>query len=145
MKLKQKIPLWAVRCVGWGAVFALTIGCKKEDPCGLALCCGAPVQKMSFIKNLENVGADIGLASEFIIEGLNDEYTKGQSTARLCYLQEQAGTFAGQLRTTYDFRTNTPQPYKYRVWGAIYNCDDCPTTFPSNVHYLKLTKIEYQN
>ena len=139
MKIKQKLKPF----IYTAAVLCMSISCKKEDPCGPASCCGAPSQKMSFIKNVENARTDIGLADEFIIEGLTGRY--GQSAASLCYLQAQAGTFAGQLRTTYDFRTNTPQTYKYRVWGTIYNCDDCPTITISNVYYIKLTKIEYQN
>ena len=105
MKLKQKLKPF----IYTAAVLCMSISCKKEDPCGSTFCCGASVQKLSFVKNIENARADIGLADEFIIEGLTDRH--GQSAAGLCYLQEQAGTFAGQLRTTYDFRTNTPQTY----------------------------------
>ena len=141
MKIKQKLKPFIYAA----AVLCMSLSCKKEDPCGPASCCGAPDQKMRFIKNLENARADIGIAGDFIVEGLKDEYTKQPSSAGLCYLQEQSGTFAGQLKPTHDSKPNTPQTYKYRVWGTIYNCDSCPTFSISNVYYFKLTKIEYQN
>ena len=141
MKIKQKLKPF----IYTAAVLCMSISCKKEDPCGPASCCGAPVQKMRLVKNLENIRADIGLAGDFLIEGLKDEYTEGETAAGLCYLQAQERAFAGQLKTTHDFRTNLPQPYKYRVWGTIYNCDDCPTSVIGNVYYIKLIKIEYQN
>jgi len=141
----RKSSPWSLWTLYAAAVLLMSVSCKKEEPCDDGSCCGVAPQKLSFVKTVENARADIGLAEEFLIEGLYDTYTKGESGATLCIQQARLGTYNDQLKTSYDFRTGQPQPYKYRVWGDIYNCDNCPTTFPSNVYYLKLTRIEYQN
>ena len=134
MKLKQKIPLWAVRCVGWGAVFALTISCKREDPCKCADC-GAPIDIMTYKFSIENTKADVDATGDaLVIEGI-----KGAPI--ICY--QQSDSYYGKLKVTY--LNGQTQPYKYRVWGKIYNCDNCEQFIAGPNYHIKIDKIEYQN
>ena len=132
MKLKQKIPLWAVRCVGWGAVFALTIGCKKEDPCGSSFCCGVSPQQLRYVQTVENARA-YAWPDGLIIEGF-DKY---------------APSFCIQQRGLYDdvlVKSDTTTQsgiYKFRVWGEMYLCNNCPIiAVGPGLHYIKINKIE---
>ena len=123
----------------------MSISCKKDEPPPtIAARCGLPNEKFTYKMTFENARADIDVSGVFVIEGLRSEVRdKAQDVAFLCLLED--GPPFDQLKVTHDFRKNTPQPYKCRVWGDIYNCDSCPTFLQGNVYYIVLKKIEYSN
>jgi hypothetical protein len=145
MKTKNKAPI--LKALAYTTLL-LCIGSSCQKELCDNYCCGAGTQELSYVKTVENARADIGLAGDFIIEGLINPSRPfdGEWSASLCYQQERQGIFANQLKTSYNFRKDTVRPYKYRVWGTIYNCDNCPTNaIGIAVYYIKLDKIEYQN
>ncbi len=128
MKIKQKLKPF----IYTAAVLCMSISCKKDEcPCGE---CGAPKQKMSYVTTLENARADVDWNGDFGIENIG-------SGISVCF--QQLEQYEGKFQQTL-FR-NKPIPYKYRVWGKIYNCDNCPTLIPGPSHELFIHKIEYQN
>ena len=65
-----------------------------------------------------------------------------RSVPTFCFLQQNL--YNGKLKISYT--DGQPQSYKYRVWGTIYACSDCPTiAIGMSVLYIKIDKIEYQN
>jgi hypothetical protein len=141
---KQKPKQWLYIA----GLLCMAVSCKKEDPCGSGACCGGIDQQFSYVKTLENARADIHKSGVFLIEGLINPQRplEGEWGASLCYQQQINESFKGQLMVTYYGDSKTSLPYKCRVWGTVYNCDDCPTlTEYGKVYYIKLTKIEYQN
>ena len=143
MKIKQKLKPF----IYTAAVLCMSISCKKDEPPPtMAARCGLPNEKFTYKMTFENARADFGLAGEFIIEGLRSEVRdKAQAAAFLCLLEDELSTSIDKLEITYDFRVMKLQPYKYKVWGDIYNCDSCPTLVQGNVYYIVLKKIEYSN
>jgi hypothetical protein len=143
MKPKNKAPI--LKALAYTTLLLCIGSSCQKDLCD-NYCCGHPNQQLSYVKTVENARADIGLAGEFIIEGLINPAFKSLETASLCYQQEQQNMFANQLKTSYNYTVDTIRPYKYRVWGTIYNCDNCPVLAAGMlVYYIKVDKIEYQN
>ncbi len=131
IKLKQWLYIAGLLC--------MSVSCKKDDPCGgQNACCGAPDQKMVYRTTVENAKADVGIGSNgILIENLVQEML-------FCY--QQSDLYRGKLKQTYDFRTNEPQPFKYRVWGTVYGCGNCPVYIKGGeLLYFQIDKIEYQN
>ncbi len=150
--MKQKLKKWLYVFTLWGIEGALllcmSVSCKKIDPCGIGACCGGIDQQFSYVKTVENARADIHKSGKFLIEELinADRPLEGEWSAALCHQQEINESFKGQLIVTYYGDSKTSHPYKYRVWGTVYNCDSCPTlTEYGKVYFIKLDKIEYQN
>ncbi len=134
MKQKLKKYLYVFSLWGIKGALLLCMSCKKEEPCQ-CLDCGAPEQKMTFHKNIENADAD-SWGNGMVIVYQNVRYATS-----FCY--QQLDTYQDKLKVTYI--EGKPQPFKYRVWGTVYNCDSCPTYIKGSVLYFKITKIEYQN
>ena len=68
------------------------------------------------------------------------ENVKGESL--ICF--QQRNTY--QLQQSYDSQTGQPQPFKYRVWGKIFNCNNCPTNrVGAIVTMIQIDKIETVN
>jgi hypothetical protein len=125
-KLKKYLYIAGLLC--------MSIGCKKDDPCGgQNACCGAPDQEMTYRMSIENARADVG-SDYLVIEGISD-------APIICY--QQIEQYDGKLKTTYS--NGQPPTYKYRVWGTIYNCDNCPIYIKGNAFYIQIDRIEYQN
>ena len=120
------------------AALCMSVSCRKEvpDPCNDGSCCGAYDQKLEYQMSFENARADVGFG------GLIIENVKGESL--ICFQQE--GIYENQLQQSYDFRTGQPQPFKYRVWGKIFNCNNCPTNRSGAIFtYVQIDKIETVN
>ncbi len=115
------------------AVLCMSVSCKKEE----CICanCGAPDQKMTYRTTIQNARADVGFAG-LIVESIKDH------ELIVCYQQPPLNV---KLQQTYDFNTGKPQPFKYRVWGKIYNCDSCPTAVIGDVLHIRIDKIETVN
>ena len=123
----------------------MSVSCKKEEPePTIADFCGFPDKQFIYIKTFENARADIDLGSgTFVIEGLRNQYQDVQEIARFC--PELGKPFVDKLIPTHDFSKNTPQPYKCRIWGDIYDCNLFPTIVARNIYFIRLKKIEYIN
>ncbi len=120
-------------------LLCMSVACKKTEPivdtCPKGSCCGPPVQTLIYRTTLDNDMAD-SWGFGLVIQRDNIKYV-----TTFCYLQQDK--FDGQLKATYI--DGQPQPFKYRVWGKIYNCDSCPTSSVGDVLYVYIDKIEYQN
>ena len=81
---------------------------------------------------MENARADVGFVGLILEDFKNKEFD-------IC--EQQRDLYGNKLQTSYDFRTGQPQPFKYRVWGKIYNCDNCPVFIRVyfNINYLNST------
>lgn len=112
------------------AVLLMSGSCEKKDPSA----CGPSVGKYRYMKTIKNVGADLHLSSAFVIEA------GGSGTLFICPSQlEQFSTY----ENTYTL--NKPQPFKYRIWGRVFNCDACPTIKIGLVPHIVIDKIEKVN
>jgi hypothetical protein len=112
------------------AVLCMSVSCKKDE-LDDGSSCGPPSQELTFLKTLQNARADVADAG-LVLE--NDGFVN--------YCIKQERTYEpSQLETTYlDFK---PQPFKYRVWGKLYNCDNCPVYgVGMRVWYIRIDKIE---
>jgi len=113
------------------AVLLMSGSCEKKDP---SACCGPSVGKYRYMKTIKNVGADLHLSNSFVID------TSGDGTLFICPSQrEQFSTY----ENTYTL--NQPQPFKYRIWGRVFNCDACPTIKIGLVPHIVIDKIEKVN
>ena len=126
MKLKQKLKPF----IYTAAVLCVSISCKTNDPSA----CGPTSQKLTCIANIKNAKADYdGYA--FDIEN--------QGFVMVCE-NCQNKTYSMKLKPS--FVSMGTKPYKYRLWGQIYRCDNCPNIAGGiNILYLYIDKIEYQN
>ena len=115
-------------------VLGMSVSCKKEDPCGNTFCCGSPDEKLRFLRTVENARADTWSGGLVIVDSV-------RTVASYCFSQKDL--YPGNLRVTYV--EPQPQPYKYRVWGTVYRCLNCPTFIRGYVDYIKIDKIEFQN
>ncbi|TAG24273.1 MAG: hypothetical protein EAZ32_18775 [Cytophagia bacterium] len=113
------------------AVLCMSVSCKKEE----CICadCGAPDQKMTYRKTIQNARADVW-GSGLLIENV-------AGAPFFCYQQQLL--YEGKLQNTYV--DGQPQPFKYRVWGDIYNCDSCPTAVIGDVLHIRIDRIEMAN
>ncbi len=127
--MKQKLKKWLYMA----GLLCMSVSCKKEVEF-TSSDCGAPEQKMTYRTTIKNARADLGQDGYLVIEGV-------EGAPLICYQQDMQ--LLSNLKVTY--RLGQPQPYKYRVWGRIYNCDNCPTLIKGDALEIKVTKIEYQN
>jgi hypothetical protein len=111
-------------------IWLMNVSCNKKDPCDDGSCCGASDQKMIYRFSIENARADV-LGDALIIENV-------KGSPPICY--QQRNFYEGKLKST--FIDGQPQPFKYRVWGKIYNCDNCPTIVQGDVFMIQIDKIE---
>jgi hypothetical protein len=125
--MKQKLKPWLYALV----LILLHSRCEKKDPsaCGQG---GPNGDTYRYIKTIKNVRADLSQNAFFVIEG--------GDAPNICPSQyPQFATY----ENTYTF--NQPQPYKYRIWGRIFNCDSCPTAVIGSVPMIVIDKIEKIN
>ena len=104
MKLKQKLKPFIYAA----AVLCMSISCKTNDPNA----CGSG-SKLTCIANLKNVKADY-TGAMFEVEKYG--------AVSVCPTCEDK-VIGMNLKPSYIAGTNV---YKYRMWGQIYRCDDCP-------------------
>ena len=131
--MKKQLKPWLYLAV----VLGTTITCKTQDPCPDGSCCGASTQKLSYFTTVENARADVGFVGLILEDFKNTEFD-------ICL--QQRDLYENKLQTSYDFRTGQLQPFKYRVWGKIYNCDNCPVLTVNGVlQYIYIEKIEKIN
>lgn len=117
------------------AVLLMSVSCKKEDPCDGGSCCGAPSQKLVFIRSLDNVKADVQQPAGLLIENFG--------YAGFCVLQSDL-PYIKDLESTYI--DGQPQLFKYRVWGKVFECINCPViAVGMHVYYVQIDKIELVN
>jgi hypothetical protein len=129
----KKIKKWLYMA----GLLCMSVSCKKDDPCGgQNACCGAPDQKMTYRTTVENAKADSWG------RGLVIEYKNVRYPTIFCYQQDEI--YDGKLKITYI--EGEPQPFKYRVWGTVYGCGNCPVYIKGGeLLYFQIDKIEYQN
>ncbi|WP_428667137.1 hypothetical protein [Runella sp.] len=114
-------------------LLSMNLSCNKKEPCDDGICCGPSPQNLVLIKSLDNSKADVG-NSGLVIEGVG--------YARFCILQEKQENLVN-LKPTY--ADGQPQPFKYRVWGKVFECVNCPTVIVGKVLYVQIGKIEMVN
>jgi hypothetical protein len=107
----------------------LCMSCEKKNPDA----CGPSEGKYRYVRTIKNARADLGQNAFFAIEGGDG--------ALICPSQEE-------MFSTYEntYVNNQPQqPYKYRIWGRIFNCDACPTIVAGPSPAIVIDKIEKIN
>ncbi|AYQ34478.1 hypothetical protein [Runella sp. SP2] len=115
-------------------VMLVSVSCERKAPCDDGTCCGPSPQKLAYVQSLVNAKADVGNDC-LVIENIG--------TTWFCVLQ-QDGTLVQSLKQTYI--NGKPQPFKYRVWGKIFDCVNCPVSQVGvRVQYIQVEKIEQFN
>ena len=115
-------------------VLCMSVSCKTQYPCPDGSCCGASTQKLSYFTTVENARADTW-GGGLVVENIKDAPS---------FCLKQRDLYESELETTYI--DGKPQPFKYRVWGKIYNCDNCPVLTVNGVlQYIYVEKIEKIN
>jgi hypothetical protein len=111
-------------------LFYCVVGCKTYDP---SVCDSTP-SKIIFkcIANLKRNPADFGGAYFDI---------KNQGVAFICANCRDKIDQMNLAVTT----LNNAKPYKYYVWGQIFECTNCPTLAPGSVKFIYVDKIESSN
>jgi hypothetical protein len=110
------------------AVLLMSGSCGKKDPSS----CGPDEGHYRYIKTIKNARADLYQSVGFVIEG--------EGAPLICLSQtEKFSTYENT------YIPNKPQPFKYRIWGRIFNCDACPTFSVGLYPYIVIDKIEKIN
>lgn len=103
----------------------LSISCKKKDPSS----CGQEEENFKYLKTIKNVRADLDRSDGFVIGPLE--------TLFICPYQLEQFTM---YENTYIL--NKPQPFKYRIWGRVFECRACPTTAIGYLNFIVIDKIK---
>ena len=109
-------------------VLGMSVSCKKED---LGVC-GVSTQELICIATLKKTPADFG-GYYFDIEKCG--------IADVCPNCEEK-LVQDKVKVTI-IGSGTTKPYKYRIWGQVYECTSCPTFAPGpHVKFVYIDKIE---
>ena len=122
---ERKSSPWRLWTCYAAAVLLMSVSCGKKDPTS----CGPENGHYKYIKTLKNARADLYQNAGFVIEG--------GDAPLLCPFQEEK--FATYENT---YVRGKPQPFKYRIWGRIFNCDACTTFGVGSSPYIVIDKIE---
>ncbi len=134
-KLKKRLFLWGSPTI-WlrgfciAIVLCMSLSCKKDDPS----VCGS-ISKNTCIANLTNARVDF--------EGIFFDI-ENYGFVQPCITCEAK---VENMKLTPSYVTIGTKPYKYRLWGQIYRCDDCPIISTSSPKPLSVyvEKVEKSN
>ena len=123
---KQLKPLLYV-----AVVLGISVSCKKEDP-GV---CGVNTQELICIATLKKIPADFDGGSF---------HTEKYGIVDVCpNCQEKL--VQEKIKVTV-IGSGSLKPYKYRIWGQVYDCISCPTLTPgTHLRFVYIDKIESSN
>ena len=131
-QLKHLLYIAVVLCVG--------ASCKKEVPnldCDDGTCCGsARSGRYKFIQYVENAPADFSKNG-----GFNFSSNAG-TPMRDIPICDVNSFDVSNLKHTSTFGTNEPSPYKYRVWGKVYQSLDARSFADLPVYMINVEKVE---
>ena len=118
----------------------MSVSCKKEEPnldCDDGTCCGSiQAGRFKFIQHVENVPADFSINGGF-------NFSSEANTPRRDIIVCDINSFdVSNLKHTSTFGTNIPPPYKYRVWGNIYQPLDARPLVDLPVYLINVEKVE---
>jgi hypothetical protein len=103
----------------------MSVSCGKKDPTS----CGPESDRYKYMKTVKNARADLYQSAGFVIEG--------GDAPLLCPFQiEKFVTYENT------YVRGKPQPFKYRIWGRIFNCDACTTYGVGSSPHIVIDKIE---
>ena len=112
-------------------VLCMSVSCKTKDPS----VCGNPTQELVYVATLKKAPADFG-GGYFDIEKHGVAIVCPNCEEKLT--QEKVQVSIIGLGTT--------KPYKYRIWGQVYECKSCPNQNPAlKVQFVYIDKIESTN
>ncbi|MBB3840890.1 hypothetical protein FHS57_004911 [Runella defluvii] len=102
----------------------MSVSCKKKDPSA----CGPDNGHYRYVKTIKDARADLYQSAGFVIEG--------GDAPLICPFQEEK-----ILPYENTYVRGKPQPFKYRIWGRIFNCDACPTFTTGPAPFIVIDKI----
>jgi hypothetical protein len=122
-------------------VLCMSVSCKKEAPnldCDDGTCCGTTKDRYKFIVQLENVPADFAATGG----GGFDFAPNTNAPMRSIPLCSINSYDISKLKHTSTLGTNLPSPYKYRVWGKVYQSFHSRILVDLPVYWLHVEKVE---
>jgi hypothetical protein len=137
-------PLGARGLLYTAAVLLMSVSCNKEEPnldCDDGTCCGSvQAGRFKFIQQVENAPADFwSQGGGGFYFNPNISITPTSSSISVCEISAEK---VKNLKHTSTFGTNLPAPYKYRVWGKIYQVLDARVIIDIPVYMINVEKVE---
>ena len=121
----------------------MSLSCKKEpipEPdysCNDGTCCGSiQAGRFKFIQSIENVPAD------YWSTGGGFDFKPNTTVwpyVELCGLSAEK---VKNIKPTSTFGTKVPSPYKYRVWGKIFQEMEARVIIDMPIYKVNVEKVE---
>jgi hypothetical protein len=122
---ERKSSPWRLWTCYTAAVLLMSVSCGKKAPTS----CGPEDQRYKYMKTIKNARADLYQNAGFIIEG-------GDGPLLCPFQLEKFATYENT------YVRGKPQPFKYRIWGRIFDCGGCPTLTADPYPHIVIDKIE---
>ena len=124
-------------------VMLMSVSCKKEEPnldCNDGTCCGSvQAGRFKFIQQVENAPADFWTTGGGGFHFSSNVLATRFASMGICDISAEK---VKDLKHTSTLGTGVTPPFKYRVWGKIYQVLDARVIIDIPIYMINVEKVE---